>query len=49
MYSFCAKVFRFNIESWPEWESNPQPRAYREIAFEIAFKLMNISDKANIK
>ena len=24
-----AKVFRFHIESWPEWDSNPRPRAYR--------------------
>ena len=28
-YSFWAKVFRFHIESWPEWDSNPRPRAYR--------------------
>ena len=27
-YSFWAKVFQFDIESWPEWDSNPQPRAY---------------------
>ena len=20
---------RFYIESWPEWDSNPRPRAYR--------------------
>ena len=24
-----AKVFRFHIESWPEWDSNPRPCAYR--------------------
>ena len=28
-YSFGAKVFRFHIESWREWDSNPRPRAYR--------------------
>ena len=28
-YSFWAKVFRFRIESWREWDSNPRPRAYR--------------------
>ena len=28
-YSFGAKVFRFYIESWPERDSNPRPRAYR--------------------
>ena len=28
-YSYWAKVFRFHIESWPEWDSNPRPRAYR--------------------
>ena len=28
-YSFWAKVFRFYIESWPEWDSNPRPHAYR--------------------
>ena len=27
--SFSAKVFRFHIESWPEWDSNLRPRAYR--------------------
>ena len=27
-HSFCAKVFRFHIESWPEWDLNPRPRAY---------------------
>ena len=27
-YSFWPNVFRFHIESWPEWGSNPQPRAY---------------------
>ena len=27
-YSYWAKVFRFHVESWPEWESNPWPRAY---------------------
>ena len=27
-YSFWAKVFRFHIESWPEWDSNPRPRTY---------------------
>ena len=25
---FWAKAFRFHIESWPEWDSDPQPRAY---------------------
>ena len=28
-YSFWAKVFRCYIESWPEWDSNPRPSAYR--------------------
>ena len=28
-YAFGAKAFRFHIESWPEWDSNPLPRAYR--------------------
>ena len=28
-YSFWAKVFRFHMESWPEWDSNLRPRAYR--------------------
>ena len=23
------RFFRFHIESWPEWDSNPRPRAYR--------------------
>ena len=27
-HTFCAKVFRFHIESWPEWDLNPRPRAY---------------------
>ena len=26
--SYWAKVFRFPIESWPEWNLNPQPCAY---------------------
>ena len=25
-------VLLLNIQSWPEWNSNPQPRAYRENA-----------------
>ena len=28
-YSFWAKVFRFHIESWPEWNTNPPPRTHR--------------------
>ena len=28
-YSFLGKVFRFHIESWPKWDSNPRPRTYR--------------------
>ena len=28
-YSLWAKVFWFHIESWPGWDSNPRPRAYR--------------------
>ena len=27
-YSFELR-FRFHIESWPEWDANPPPRAYR--------------------
>ena len=23
------RFFGFHIESWPEWDSNPRPRAYR--------------------
>ena len=30
-YSFRAKVLRFHIKSWPEWDSNPRPRAYRAV------------------
>ena len=26
-YSFIADVFLYRIENWPEWDSNPQPRA----------------------
>ena len=29
IYRERAKVFRFHIESWPEWDSNPRPRANR--------------------
>ena len=25
-YSFWAKVFWFHVESWPKWNTNPQPR-----------------------
>ena len=28
-YSFWAKVFRFHIGSWPEWNTNPLPRTHR--------------------
>ena len=28
-YSYWAKVLRFHIESWPEWDSNPRPSGYR--------------------
>ena len=27
-YSFLTKVFRFHVESWPEWDSNPRLCAY---------------------
>ena len=26
---FELRFFGFYIESWPEWDSNPRPRAYR--------------------
>ena len=29
IFKYLAKVFPFHIESWPEWDSNPGPRAYR--------------------
>ena len=29
MIFILSKGFRFHIESWPEWGSNPRPRAYR--------------------
>ena len=29
MVFILRKVFRFYIESWPEWDSDPRPRAYR--------------------
>ena len=25
---FELRCFRFHIESWPEWDLNPQPRSY---------------------
>ena len=31
-YLLWAKVFRFHIESWSEWDSNPQPHAYHAYA-----------------
>ena len=29
------KVFRFHIEIWPEWDSNPRPCAYSAYALII--------------
>ena len=26
---FELRFFDFHLGSWPEWDSNPQPRAYR--------------------
>ena len=32
MVFILSKDFRFYIESWPEWDPNPLPCAYREHA-----------------
>ena len=29
LHNFYYIYIRFHIESWPEWDSNPRPRAYR--------------------
>ena len=37
-YSFWAKVsYRFHIETWPEWDSNPRPRAYRAHVLTVSY------------
>ena len=28
IYIWYSFSLRFHIESWPEWDSNPRPRAY---------------------
>ena len=35
-YSYWAKVFWFHIESWPEWNSKPRPRANRAHALSLS-------------
>ena len=48
-YSYWAKVFWFHIESWPEWDSKPQPRAYRAHSLSLYIYIFCIYKSKNVR